>query len=36
MADMKDRIKGGIDVAADKAKNATDRFGDTANGAKQV
>jgi ElaB/YqjD/DUF883 family membrane-anchored ribosome-binding protein len=35
MADMKDRIKSGIEIAADKAKNATDRFGDATNGARQ-
>jgi ElaB/YqjD/DUF883 family membrane-anchored ribosome-binding protein len=35
MADMKDRIKTGIDNAADRAKTVTDRFGDAANGARQ-
>jgi gas vesicle protein len=35
MADMKDRIKSGIDIAAERAKNTTDRFADAANGAKQ-
>jgi ElaB/YqjD/DUF883 family membrane-anchored ribosome-binding protein len=33
MADMKDRIKSGIDIGADKAKNATDRLADAGNGA---
>ena len=35
MADMKDRIKGGIDETADRAKNATDRGFDAAGTAKQ-
>ena|SRR5579872_3451807 len=35
MADMKDRIKTGIDIAADRAKNTTDRLADATNGAKQ-
>lgn len=35
MADMKDRIKSGIDIAADKAKTATDRFGDAGNNIRQ-
>jgi len=35
MADMKDRIKSGIDAAADRAKSATERFGEAGNQAKQ-
>jgi ElaB/YqjD/DUF883 family membrane-anchored ribosome-binding protein len=35
MADMKDRIKSGIDVTADRAKMATDRFADAGNGVRQ-
>ena len=35
MADVKDRLKNGIDNVADKAKNATDAVADTAQGAKQ-
>ena len=35
MADMKDRMKSGIDNAADKAKNAADKAADAAQGAKQ-
>ena len=34
MADMKDQVKRGIDNAADKAKNATDRAGDATQTAK--
>jgi ElaB/YqjD/DUF883 family membrane-anchored ribosome-binding protein len=35
MADMKDRIKSGIDIAADRAKTVTDRFADAGNGVRQ-
>ena len=35
MADIKNQLKGGIDTAADRAKTATDRVADVAQGAKQ-
>lgn len=34
MADIKDRMKSGIETAADKAKNAVDRGAEAVNGAK--
>lgn len=34
MADIKDRMKGGIETAADKAKTGVDRAADAINGAK--
>lgn len=34
MADIKDRMKGGIETAADKAKTAVERGADAVNGAK--
>jgi len=35
MADLKDRMKSGIDAAADKAKNATEKAADMAGSAKE-
>ena len=35
MAEMRDKVKSGIDAAADKAKTMTDRTADAAQGAHQ-